>query len=146
MILIGRKTQETRAELHGFAFKTAHPSYNPKRATMGKVVLIHHDPKTAAIIAKQLMQMGYSVVVDTKDANSAYKAIRLNNPDMVVIDDWTFDRGGYAIVKALRAVRSTKSLPIIFVGNGEILTDEDNLAFTTIEQLSRRLNGSLDEN
>jgi DNA-binding NtrC family response regulator len=146
MILIGRKTQETRAELHGFAFKTVMPSHNPKRAIMGKVVLVHHDPKTAAIIAKQLMQMGFSVVTDTKDANSAYKTIRLNNPDMVVIDDWTFDRGGYTIVKALRAVRSTKTLPIIFVGNGEILSEEDNLSFTTVEQLSCRLNGSKDEN
>lgn len=82
---------------------------------MPRVRLIHPDPARAREFASRLREAGYVVNHRTLDA-SWQVALRRNPPAAVVIDLSRIPSMGRDVGIALRSSRSTRGVPIVFVG------------------------------
>ena len=118
-------TQPPRSNGLFFFGKKNQASAAPKRS----VVLIHWDPKAGAKVAHDLATLGFTVKLESKNPSEAYRSIRTNNPDMVIIDMTVNPSQGLAVYQALRYISSTKNIPVIFVGDEDVDMDNANVHF-----------------
>jgi hypothetical protein len=82
---------------------------------MSRIRLIHPDPAQARELASRLREAGY--VVNHRPLDASWQVpLRRNPPDAVVIDLSRIPSMGRDVGVALRSSRSTRGIPIVFVG------------------------------
>jgi phenylacetate-coenzyme A ligase PaaK-like adenylate-forming protein len=86
-----------------------------------RLFLIHWVAKEADKVAKKFRTDGWQVEHESRDVAHALSAIKAQKPEVVVIyltrDPWR----GQDAADTLRAARETRSLSLIFVGEGEAI-------------------------
>ncbi len=88
----------------------------------GRLFLIHWNKAEAEKYAKTLRGLGWVVDLETKDGARGGTAIKLDPPDAVVIYLTQLPSHGRATGETLAEAKSTRSIPLIFVGGeGEAL-------------------------
>jgi DNA-binding response OmpR family regulator len=88
----------------------------------GKIFLIHWNAVEVAEYARSLEDTGWQVEWEAEDGARAVKAIRENPPDVIVIYLTRLPSHGRETADYLRSLKSTRHLPVIFVGGeGEAL-------------------------
>jgi CheY-like chemotaxis protein len=86
----------------------------------GKVFLVHWDAAEAEAYAEQIRGWGWEVSgVEAEDGGRAYRLIRDSRPDVLVIYLTRRPGHGRETARALRDVKATRDLPIVFVGGEE---------------------------
>ena len=110
-----------------------------------KLYLINWNAKEAEQAAKAIRATGWEVSgIESKDGGKAYKAIKGNPPDAVLIYLTRNPAHGWETAKALRETAATRNIPILFVGGMGKLTAEMKLEmpdaiFTFPESLAVKL-------
>lgn len=85
----------------------------------GKLFLVAWD---AALVYRRvgaLQDAGWVVAVETQDHAQAYRAIRSEQPDVVVVDLASRPADGQMLVRHLRLGKATRDLPVIFLDGDE---------------------------
>jgi CheY-like chemotaxis protein len=88
----------------------------------GGLFLIHWNYAEAEEQAERLRSSGWNVVVEAEDGQRAYTSIKSNPPAVIVIYLTRLPSHGRETAHALRTNKSTREIPIIFIGGqGEAL-------------------------
>lgn len=93
----------------------------------GRVFLIHWNKPEAESYAETLRSWGWDVDYEHEDGARGGAAVKLNPPDAVVIYLDRLPSHGRATAEYLAETKSTRSVPLIFVG-GESETVEKTKA------------------
>jgi CheY-like chemotaxis protein len=83
--------------------------------TAGKIVLVQWDEPEGRRRAEQLEAEGWQVLLESEDGGRAYKVIRAERPDAVVVDLARRPSHGREVGRSLRQTRATRDLPMVFV-------------------------------
>lgn len=81
-----------------------------------KVLLIEDDKLLRDLLAKKLISNGY-VVETAADGEDGMKAMRLNMPNLVLLDIIMPRKSGFEVMKEMRGDEMLKNIPIIIVSN-----------------------------
>lgn len=85
----------------------------------GKAFLIHWNASEAEEHSKRLRAYGWDLDVESRDGARAFAFIKEARPDVVVIYLTRLPSHGCATAHALRSLKATRDLPIVFVGGNE---------------------------
>jgi DNA-binding response OmpR family regulator len=84
-----------------------------------KILVVDDDAEIREVLGGMLSQEGYSVAF-SPDGAQALKRIKVDPPDLVLLDLNMPNMDGVAVCRMLRRDNSTRSLPIIMLtGKGE---------------------------
>jgi DNA-binding response OmpR family regulator len=87
---------------------------------MTNLFLIHWNAYEADILAQDLRTQGFQVQIESADGARAYKEIKADPPDVIVIYLTRLPSHGLQTAIALKENKTTRAIPIIFVdGEGE---------------------------
>lgn len=89
----------------------------------GRLFLLHWNQEEAEIYADDLRTHGWEVDLEHEDGGRASKAIKLDPPTVVVTYLTHKPSHGLATTEYLAETKSTRHIPLIFVGG-----EEDGLA------------------
>ena len=92
---------------------------------MKTVRLIHWNEDEGLERQQQLEALGFSAGFDAGDVTATLRAIRADAPDAVVIDLTRMPSHGREVARTLRAAKTTRHIPIVFVGG-----EKDKVALT----------------
>jgi CheY-like chemotaxis protein len=81
----------------------------------GKIFLVQWDAVLALKRADELKSDGWGVELDTEDGGRAYKRIKAELPDVVLIDISRRPLHGCEVYHSLRSGRTTRNLHIVFL-------------------------------
>ncbi|MBI2165619.1 MAG: response regulator [Chloroflexi bacterium] len=81
----------------------------------GNLFLIHWNQMEAEALARLLRAEGWQVRIEAQDGARAWRSIREDTPDVVVIFLARLPSHGRKTAEALRSTRGTRGLPIVFV-------------------------------
>src|SRR5262245_34152627 len=84
-------------------------------AMADRAFLVQWDSHAAEAMAKRLSAEGWSVEWESSDGGRAYKMIRANPPNLVLIDLSLKPNHGREVARSLRNVKATRDLPILFI-------------------------------
>jgi CheY-like chemotaxis protein len=87
---------------------------------MKTVLLVDDDNVFLLAAGVRLKSMGYTVCT-AKDAVNAISAVRMNNPDVIVLDVSLPAGDGFVVAERLQNLISTTATPIIFVTASDTL-------------------------
>lgn len=109
-----------------------------------RLFLVHWDVKEAEGLARGLRADGWQVDVEAEDGARAYKRIKAEPPDVIVIYLTRLPSHGGKMAEALISVWSTHQLPIVFVdGTREVAAKTrariPNALYTTSAELKNTL-------
>lgn len=112
----------------------------------GRAFLVHWREAEAQVLAQEIRNMGWNVDIETNDGARAGQRIKADPPDVVVIYLSRLPSHGRETGHALRALKSTKDIPLVYVdGNDEAIirtkTVVPDAIYTTTEELDRTLSG-----
>jgi DNA-binding response OmpR family regulator len=110
----------------------------------GRLFLLHWDKEEAEAFADNLRKQGWDVDVESEDGGRASKAIKLEPPTAVVTYLTLKPSHGLATTEYLAETKSTRHIPLIFVGGeGEGLAKTKaklpNAKYISEDQLSKTL-------
>jgi len=110
----------------------------------GKVFLVHWREAEAQVLAREIRNMGWTVDVETNDGARVGQRLKEHPADVVVIYLTRLPSHGRETGHALRAIKATKNIPLVYVdGNEEAVertkTIVPDAIYTTTEQLDRTL-------
>lgn len=83
---------------------------------MTRLRLIHWNADEAMERSARLSALGYDVAGDVMDAPAMMKTLRRDPPSAVVIDLTRLPAHGREMARSIRLSRSTRALPLVFVG------------------------------
>jgi CheY-like chemotaxis protein len=107
---------------------------------MPNIFLVQWDKAGAAERTRALRREGWTVTAETEDGGRAYKKIREDPPDVVVIDLAKKPSHGRQVAQALRDVKASRGIPIVFVDasdEAQRATSVDDAVFTTSATLAQ---------
>ena len=110
----------------------------------GRAFLVHWREAEAEVLAKEIRNMGWNVDIETNDGDRAGKRIKDDPPDVVVIYLTRLPSHGRETGHALRAIKATKNIPLVYVDGNVEAVDRTKRAvpdaiYTTTEELDRTL-------
>ena len=82
----------------------------------GNLYLIHWHPGEAEALAQPLREQGWSVRIEAEDGARAYRETGAEVPDVVVVYLTRRPSHGRETALTLRQRKSTRDVPILFVG------------------------------
>jgi CheY-like chemotaxis protein len=85
-----------------------------------RVLVIHYEPAEAALLADRLRREGFDAVPCTQVGTKAFRGVRDNPPDAILIDLFRLPSYGRSLAVLLRGQKSTRAIPLVFlVGDPE---------------------------
>ena len=88
-----------------------------------KVLLIEDDPIQASATKAILDKLGYQTLWEKEDI-SAIKAVKTEEPDIILLDVVLPGMGGYEICRWLKSEESTRRIPLIMLTVSKELSDK----------------------
>lgn len=79
-----------------------------------KILIVEDEPAIQELLAFNVMQAGFQPL-RAEDSDTAWKQIRCNLPDMILLDWMLPNTSGVMLAKQLRADSLTKDIPIIML-------------------------------
>ncbi len=79
-----------------------------------KIVLAEDEPQIARLIEFKLKKEGYSVI-SKENGEEALKAIKMDKPDLILLDIMMPVMGGYEVLRRLKEDENLKSVPVIML-------------------------------
>ena len=102
-------------------------------------ILIVDDEAMCIDFLLSLLGDDYTVYV-AKNGNSAITAAMNNTPDLIVMDINMPDISGYDVISALRFMRETVRIPVVFFsGSDEPRAMEKGLTFGAVDYIHKNL-------
>jgi DNA-binding NarL/FixJ family response regulator len=120
--------RQTRRSKHLDALKGFFRILNLLGASMAeprkkKILCIEDDPEATALIAEELVERGYEVVI-ARDGREGFAAILKNMPDLVLSDISMPGMSGFEVLERLTALAPRfRHMPFVFL---TALSDRDN--------------------
>ncbi len=110
----------------------------------GRAFLVHWREAEAEVLAREIRNMGWNVDIETNDGDRAGKRISEDPPDVVVIYLTRLPSHGRETGHALRTIKATKNIPLVYVDGNDEAVDRTKRAipdaiYTTTEELDRTL-------
>ncbi len=81
-----------------------------------KILSIEDDVFLSSLVSGKLIESGFSVVTAGTGADGLAK-VKLEHPDLVLLDIMLPDMGGYEILEKIKADPETKHIPVIILSN-----------------------------
>jgi CheY-like chemotaxis protein len=104
-------------------------------------VLLVDDSATALMIEQMLLNRFYDLIV-ARDGKEAVAKARAEMPDLILMDVMMPNMNGLEATRAIRALESTKSIPIIIVTTrGEDKNVEAGFASGCNDYVTKPING-----
>jgi CheY-like chemotaxis protein len=82
---------------------------------MPSLFLIQWSKEAARQRAAELREEGWTVAVESEDGGRAYKKIRQNPPDVIVIDLSEKPSHSREVALALHDVKASRDIPVVFI-------------------------------
>ncbi len=90
-------------------------SESPQLPPHLKVLVVDDLSTVRKVVAKILANIGITNVLQAKDGQEAFELVQRDRPD-VIITDWEMPRlTGIELVKKLRAVTETATIPVLLI-------------------------------
>ena len=106
------------AELSDLGLQASELLALPGNVLMKSVLLVDDDNAVLLAIGVRLKGMGYTVYT-AKDAVNAVSAVRVNRPDVVVLDISLPAGDGFTVAERLQKMIGSAATPIIFITASE---------------------------
>ena len=87
--------------------KHTHPS-------QGNILIVDDTPENLEILTRMLVEQGY-LVRPAINGDVAFKAVRRNMPDLILLDIMMPHMSGFEVCKRLKADKETREIPVIFL-------------------------------
>jgi CheY-like chemotaxis protein len=85
-----------------------------------RILVIHYEPPEAARLAERLRREGFDAMPCLHVGTKAFRGVRDNPPDAILIDLFRLPSYGRAIGALLREQKATRTIPLVFlVGDPE---------------------------
>ncbi len=81
---------------------------------MGKILIVEDNPKNSKLMVDLLTVHGHETMV-AEDGPVGLEMAEAEQPDLILMDVQLPGMDGYEVTKRLKAMESTKSIPIIIV-------------------------------
>lgn len=95
----------------------------------GRLFLIHWNAEEAEQMAAPLRKDGWEVAVESEGGAQARKAILADLPDAVLVSLARLPSHGRETARALKSSKTTRDIPIIFVGEPSDAMDKTRTRF-----------------
>jgi DNA-binding response OmpR family regulator len=82
---------------------------------MKKILVVDDDIGILEAFELVLIEAGYEVETSTKDGEYILERIRVNRPDLIILDVLLSGSDGRTICKKLKGNKTTEAIPIIMV-------------------------------
>ena len=79
-----------------------------------KILVVEDDPKVVIFVVDQLEHLGYQVTV-ARDGLQGLAQVRVEKPDLVVLDVMMPEMNGYEVCHRLKSSPETKRIPILML-------------------------------
>jgi hypothetical protein len=117
-----------------------------RKSVRGRAFLVHWREAEAEVLAREIRNMGWNVDIETNDGDRVGKRIKDDPPDVVVIYLTRLPSHGRETGHALRGVKATKDIPLVYVDGSDEAVNRTRTAvpdaiYTTTEELDRTLAG-----
>jgi two-component system, sensor histidine kinase and response regulator len=86
----------------------------PTNATKGSILIVDDTPNNLRLLASMLTQQGYKVHSAISGA-VALTAVKVVNPDLIVLDINMPEMDGYEVCDRLKAEEVTRKIPVLFL-------------------------------
>lgn len=83
---------------------------------MSKLLLIEDDPFIREMYISKMEQEGYEVLV-SEDGESAFKTIKSEKPDLILLDIVLPKMDGFTLLRKIKEDKDVKDLPVIILSN-----------------------------
>jgi len=90
---------------------------------MPKKILIVDDDRNVVEGVKALLEYKKYGVLTAYDGVSALKAVRLEKPDLVVLDVMMPGIDGYSVLETIKSDQDTKNIPVIMLTSRDTMGD-----------------------
>ncbi len=81
---------------------------------MAKILLVDDETEFVEMVAFRLAKAGFAVTT-AADGEEGLEKIRLDRPDLILLDIWMPKKDGYQVIQELKQVPETASIPVIFL-------------------------------
>lgn len=89
-------------------------SYNQIEYSKSNILIVDDTPANLQLLSKMLSEQGYRVR-PVPNGSMALSVVRVEPPDLVLLDIRMPDMDGYAVCEHLKADEKTRDIPIIFI-------------------------------
>jgi DNA-binding response OmpR family regulator len=89
---------------------------------MKKILIVDDNPLIIEIMTYILVNMGYEVIALNR-GDEVLNNIRINHPDLIILDDALPGMAGRELCQLLKLNRSTKNLPVIMCSGSSDVDD-----------------------
>ncbi|MCL5114122.1 MAG: response regulator [Patescibacteria group bacterium] len=83
---------------------------------MAKILIIDDDESMSAVFCTALEKNGFQTI-STKDGKGGIEKARIENPNLILLDQVLPDISGNQVLKTLKADLQTKDIPIMMLSN-----------------------------
>lgn len=87
-------------------------------AQMSKILIVDDDPSNILLLRDMLSENGYTVRTENS-GKAAVDAVKLEYPDLVLLDVAMPEMNGYEVCEALQTLADFGKTPIIFISAGD---------------------------
>jgi len=87
-----------------------------------KILLVEENPLMMEVMTYILLNNGYEVHALT-NGNEVFNSIKINHPDLVILDDFTHGINGREICQLIKLNRTTRDLPVIMCSGDDRIDD-----------------------
>jgi len=77
-----------------------------------KILIVDDDTDTLRLVGMLLQRKGYQIIA-ANNGNAALEKVRIETPDLVLLDVMMPDMDGYEVLRRLRDMPTTKTTPVI---------------------------------
>lgn len=79
-----------------------------------RIVLAEDEPQIARLTTFKLEKEGYEVIWE-KDGGAALESVKVNHPDVVILDVMMPVMDGYQVLKKIKEDENLKNIPVIML-------------------------------
>jgi threonine synthase len=103
-----------------------------------QVVIVEDDPGASQLMARILQAYGVERIVEARDGEEGIEAVRVNRPDLVVLDLMMPNVDGFEALDRLKADEDLRDVPVVVVTAKDLTTAERRRLGGQVESLLQK--------